>query len=177
MKSFIIDNILLLETTNLDDLTNIEAQENLCVLFFSEQDQLNLSKIQNLREVSLNEYFKKAHGLEKIREVLGINGAIPFEQYLPNCIGIPEYILVWNTESPATSKGILKDFDISITLTTEVDFKFVISDAIVNDDFIQLPEVDTAIPAFRELERLMEVDAGSPFAPDFVTVDQLCVNN
>ena len=54
---------------------------------------------------------------------------------------------------------------------------FVRSDAIANEDYIQLPEVYTAIPALKELERLMEVNAGSPFAPEFVPIDQLCLNN
>ena len=178
IERFYLDNILSLEATSLVDLTNIEAQENLCVLSFSEQDQLNLSKVQNLREVSLNEYFKKAHGLEKIRENLGVSSAVPFEQYLPNCIGIPEYILVWNAENPMTGKGVLKDFEIMIGRTTKLDFMFVRSDAIIDsDDYIQLPEVDTAMTAFRELKRLMEVNAGSPFTPDFVPVDQICLNN
>ena len=56
------------------------------------------------------------------------------------------------------------------------------SDAIANEEYIQLPNVDNAIPAFKELDRLMEVyemevNLGSPFVPDFVPVDQLCLNN
>ena len=39
------------------------------------------------------------------------------------------------------------------------------------------PHVHLCKPAFKELERLMEVNAGSPFVPDFVPVDQLCLNN
>ena len=56
------------------------------------------------------------------------------------------------------------------------------TDICPNEEYIQLPNVDNAIPAFKELDRLMEVyemevNLGSPFAQDFIPIDQLCYNN
>lgn len=182
ITDFYRENISSLETTKLNDFAEIEAQSNTCILAFHEEDRIKLSQFSNFRNITVNEYFKKAHGLHKIREILGIEEEIPFKQLMPSCTRIPEYILIWKDKKPAFAKGLLKDFTIKQIFyekkgTTKLEFKFIRSDAVGVDEVVQLPDVNSARLPLEQLRNILKVEKQSPFAPDFVPVDQLCYNN
>ena len=109
MKKFIGRLLELTEINAVDFDDMVVEPKNSCFLTFSKEDSFILNSKVNLKELEILDYFINAHNLKEIRDVLGFDLSFPSKR--PKCINLPEYVLIWNHQSPSSYKGILSNFN------------------------------------------------------------------
>ena len=175
MKKFIGKLLELTEINAVDFDDMVVEPKNSCFLTFSKEDRFILNSKVNLKELEILDYFINAHNLKEIRDVLGFDLSFPSKR--PKCINLPEYVLIWNHQSPSSQKGVLSNFNFRSENNSSdesgiLDFKFKLS-SVVNE-YIDLPQVNGLKDVYNKLYKSFELKDLHPFSLETIPQEQIC---